>query len=82
MFASTICWPSADRHVPPARSHPVFVSGDTVWSLEEQPCQGECLGGPTQRSGKVFAYNIRTNTETALPFTDVQTLSELAVFAH
>jgi len=65
-----------------ARSHPVYVSADTLWSLEEQACQGECLSGPTRPTGKVFAYNVRTNSETALPFTDVQTLSDLAVFAH
>jgi hypothetical protein len=61
------------------RSHPIFLTSDTIWNLEEQPCTGECLGGPTTTTGKVFAYNLRTNAETALPFTDVNTLSELAV---
>lgn len=61
------------------RSHPIFLTADTVWSLEEQQCTGECLGGPTATTGKVFSYNLKTNAETALPFTDVNTLSELAV---
>jgi hypothetical protein len=61
------------------RSHPILVSGDTMWNLEEQPCTGECLGGPTTTTGKVFSYNLKTSGETALPFTDVNTLSELAV---
>ena len=64
------------------RSHPVYVSADTIWFLEEQACSGECLTGPTKPTGKVFAYNVKTSSETALPFTDVQTLSDLAVFAH
>ena len=61
------------------RSHPIFVTSDTLWNLEEQPCTGECLGGPTTTTGKVFSYNLKTRGETALPFTDVNTLSELAV---
>jgi hypothetical protein len=65
-----------------ARSHPVFVTPDTLWYLEEQPCSGECLGGPTSTTGKVFAYNVKTKSETALPFTDVKTLSQLSVFAR
>ena len=65
-----------------ARSHPVVVTPDTLWYLEEQPCSGECLGGPTTTTGKVFAYNVKTKNETALPFTDVNTLSQLAVFAR
>ncbi|GAC1482347.1 MAG: hypothetical protein PVSMB9_08060 [Candidatus Dormibacteria bacterium] len=64
------------------RSHPIFVSADTVWYLEEQPCTGECLGGSTTTTGKAFAYNLKTNSETALPFSDLQTLSELAVFSR
>jgi hypothetical protein len=65
-----------------ARSHPIFVNADVVWSVEEQACSGECLGGPTSTTGKVFAYNLKTSSETALPFTDVNTLSELAVSAR
>ena len=65
-----------------ARSHPLFVAADTLWYLEEQPCQSECLGGPSQVSGKVFAYNLRSKAETALPFSDVHALSQLAVAAR
>ncbi len=61
------------------RSHPVFLTTSLLWYLEEQPCQSECLGGPSQSSGKVFAYNLRSRSESSLPFTDVHTLSELAV---
>ena len=64
------------------RSHPIFVASDTLWYLEEQACTGECMGGPTMTTGKAFAYNLKTNSETALPFSDVNTLSELAVFSR
>ncbi|MDQ6710685.1 MAG: hypothetical protein M3Z11_09045 [Candidatus Dormibacteraeota bacterium] len=64
------------------RSHPISVAPDTIWYLEEQACTSECLGGPTTTTGKSFAYNLKTNTETALPFRDVNTLSELAVFTR
>jgi hypothetical protein len=63
------------------RSHPIFVSADTIWYLEEQPCSSECLGGPYQTSGKVFSYNLTTKTESALPFSDVHELSQLAVLS-
>src|SRR6202040_407288 len=49
-----------------ARSHPIFVTTDTLWYLEEQPCQSECLGGPSQPSGKVLAYSMASKSETAL----------------
>jgi len=62
-----------------ARSHPIFITGDTLWYLEEQACSSECLGGPSQTSGKVFAYSLRTKSETALPFSDVHNLSQLSV---
>jgi hypothetical protein len=62
-----------------ARSHPIFITADLIWYLEEQPCQSECLGGPSQTSGKVLAYNLKTKSETALPFSDVHSLSQLAV---
>jgi hypothetical protein len=65
-----------------ARSHPIFVSADTVWYLQEQPCQGECLGGPSQVSGKVLAYSLTSKSETALPFSDVHSLSQLSVFSR
>ena len=72
------------NHVVPtvtaARSHPVLITADTLWYLEEQPCQSECLGGPFQTSGKVLAYSLTTKSETALPFTDVHSLSQLSVF--
>jgi len=61
------------------RSHPIFVGATTIWYLEEQPCSSECLAGPYQTSGKVFAYNLAQKTESALPFTDVHDLSQLAV---
>lgn len=64
------------------RSHPIFITADTVWYLEEQPCQSECLAGPSQTSGKVLAYNLNTKTETALPFSDVHNLTQLAVFSR
>lgn len=64
------------------RSHPIFITGDTIWYLEEQPCQSECLAGPSQTSGKVLAYNLKTKSETALPFSDVHSLTQLAVFAR
>jgi hypothetical protein len=63
-----------------ARSHPIFITGDTLWYLEEQPCAGECLGGPSQTSGRVLSYNLKNKSETALPFTDVHNLSQLSVF--
>jgi Tol biopolymer transport system component len=61
------------------RSHPIFITADSIWSLEEQPCQGECLAGASQPSGRVFAYSLTSKSETPLPFTDVHTLSQLAV---
>ncbi|HEV3460837.1 MAG TPA: hypothetical protein VG413_02225 [Candidatus Dormibacteraeota bacterium] len=61
------------------RSHPIFITGDTLWYLEEQACSSECLGGPSQTSGKVLAYSLSTKTETALPFSDVHNLSQLSV---
>jgi len=65
---------------PAPRSHPIFITGDTLWYLEEQACTSECLGGPSQPSGKVFAYNLTTKSETTLPFSDVHSLSQLSVF--
>src|SRR5438094_8309114 len=62
-----------------ARSHPIFISGDTIWYLEEQACASECLGGPSQTSGRVLAYSLNSKRETALPFTDVHSLSQLSV---
>lgn len=62
-----------------ARSHPIFITADGLWDLEEQPCTSECLGGPSQSSGRVFAYSLSSKSETSLPFTDVHTLSQLAV---
>jgi hypothetical protein len=64
-----------------ARSHPIFVTPDTLWYLEEQPCQSECLGGPSQVSGKVLAYSLTSKSETALPFSDVHNLSQLSVLS-
>jgi len=65
-----------------ARSHPILITADTLWYLEEQPCQSECLGGPFQTSGKVLAYSLTSKSETALPFSDVHNLSQLAVFSR
>ena len=65
-----------------ARSHPILITADTLWYLEEQPCQSECLGGPSQTSGKVLAYSLTSKSETALPFSDVHNLSQLAVFSR
>jgi len=65
---------------PAPRSHPIFITGDTLWYLQEQACTSECLGGPSQPSGKVFAYNLMSKSETTLPFSDVQSLSQLSVF--
>jgi len=65
-----------------ARSHPIVLTADTIWYLEEQACQSECLGGPSQPSGKVFAYSLTSKSETALPFTDVHSLSQLSVFSR
>ena len=62
-----------------ARSHPIFITADSLWDLEEQPCSSECLGGPSQSSGKVFAYSLSSKSESSLPFTDVHMLSQLAV---
>ena len=62
-----------------SRSHPIFITGDTLWYLEEQACSSECLGGPSQTSGKVFAYSLKSKSETALPFSDVHNLSQLLV---
>jgi len=64
------------------RSHPSFITADTIWYLEEQACQSECLGGPSQTSGKVFAYSLTSKSEAALPFTDVHSLSQLSVFSR
>ncbi|MDQ6883773.1 MAG: hypothetical protein M3077_05980 [Candidatus Dormibacteraeota bacterium] len=64
------------------RSHPIVVARDTIWYLEEQACTGECMAGPTTTTGRAFAYNVKTNSETALPFRDVNMLSELAVFSR
>jgi Tol biopolymer transport system component len=66
--------------VPAPRSHPIFITADTIWYLEEQACSSECLGGPSQTSGKVFAYNLTSKSETTLPFSDVHSLSQLSVF--
>ena len=65
---------------PAPRSHPIFITGDTLWYLEEQACTSECLGGPSQPSGKVFAYSLTSKSETTLPFSDVHSLSQLSVF--
>jgi hypothetical protein len=65
-----------------ARSHPIFITGDTIWYLEEQPCTSECLGGPSQTTGKVLAYSLKSKSETALPFSDVHSLSQLSVFSN
>jgi len=65
---------------PAPRSHPIFITGDTLWYLEEQACTSECLGGPSQPSGKVFAYRLTSKSETTLPFSDVHSLSQLSVF--
>jgi hypothetical protein len=62
-----------------ARSHPIFMTGDTLWYLEEQACASECLGGPSQTSGKVLAYSVKSKSEVALPFTDIHNLSQLSV---
>jgi hypothetical protein len=62
------------------RSHPMFVTTDTVWYLAEQACSSECLGGPSQTSGKVLAYSLKSKSETALPFSDVHSLSQLSVY--
>jgi hypothetical protein len=70
----------SDATSPAARSHPIFISGDTIWYLEEQACSSECLGGPSQPSGKVFAYSLLAKSETTLPFSDVHSLSQLSVF--
>ena len=64
-----------------ARSHPIFLTGDTVWYLEEQACASECLGGPSQTSGKVLGYSLKSKSETVLPFSDVHNLSQLSVFS-
>jgi hypothetical protein len=76
-----------DRHgdlraatVSAPRSHPIFITADTIWYLEEQACTGECMGGPSQPSGKVFAYSLTSKSETSLPFSDVHSLSQLSVF--
>ncbi len=68
--------------MPAARSHPIFITGDTIWSLEEQACSSECLGGPSQTSGKVLAYSLKSKSESALPFSDVHNLSQLSVFSN
>lgn len=62
-----------------ARSHPIFITGSAIWYLEEQHCQGECMQGPSQSSGKVLAYGFDSKQESALPFNDVHALSQLAV---
>jgi Tol biopolymer transport system component len=64
------------------RSHPIFITADSLWVLEEQACQSECLGGPSQPSGKVLSYSLTSKSETALPFTDVHNLSQLSVFSR
>jgi hypothetical protein len=64
------------------RSHPIFVTADAIWYLEEQACVSECLGGPSQASGKVLAYDIKSKSETALPFSDVRSLSQFSVFSR
>ncbi len=65
-----------------SRSHPIFVTADALWYLEEQACTSECLGGPSQTSGKVLAYDLKSRSETALPFSDIQSLSQFAVFSY
>ena len=66
---------------PAPRSHPIFITADTIWYLEEVACTGECMGGPSQPSGKVFAYSLTSKSETSLPFSDVHSLSQLSVFS-
>jgi hypothetical protein len=73
----------ANQHAttsPAPRSHPIFITADTIWYLEEVACTGECMGGPSQPSGKVFAYSLTSKSETSLPFSDVHSLSQLSVF--
>jgi len=60
------------------RSHSVFVSANTILYLEEAPCTTECLGGGYQTTGKILTYNLTSKTESALPITDVNSLSDLA----
>jgi hypothetical protein len=60
------------------RSHPLFVSPDTLWYLEEVACISECLQGPYRTSGRVFSYSLASKTERAMPFTDVSALSDVA----
>ena len=62
-----------------SRSHPIFITTDLLWDLEEQACQSECLAGPSQPSGKVLAYSVKSQAESALPFSDVQTLAQFDV---
>lgn len=65
-----------------ARSHPIFMTSSLLWDLEEQPCQSECLGGPSQPTGKLFAYSVSGANESGLPFSDVQSLWQSEVFGR
>jgi dipeptidyl aminopeptidase/acylaminoacyl peptidase len=70
---------SSDVSAQAPRSHAIFVGANTIFYLEEAPCTTECLGGGYQSTGKILTYSLTTKAESALPITDVNMLSDLAV---
>lgn len=62
----------ANGHVQPLsqpnRSWPLYVSTETVWYYAEQPCTGPCPARLVPPSSTLFAYDLATGREAALPF--------------
>lgn len=52
----------------PNRSWPLYVSAQTLWYYAEQPCGGPCPARLVPPSSTLFAYDLATGRETALPF--------------
>src|SRR5256885_14767233 len=43
---------------PAPRSHPIFITADIIWYLEEVAYTAVRMGGPSQPPGKVVAYSL------------------------
>lgn len=50
------------------RSRPVFASAGVLWWYEEESCSGACLNSATRPTGRIFAYDLASGTESLLPF--------------
>jgi hypothetical protein len=62
-FKTAKTWMLVDK----MRTQAVFVRNDWIWYLEEGVCTDSCPGG-TKPTGKVFAMQLSTGTETEVTF--------------